>query len=175
MVPAIPVAIDVLGDIGLFRLEGRVHGPVRQVQKKGLSRIRCFPLRNHGDSVIGDVVGEVVAVGVLIDVDQMVIGDEPMGLVHVGKPVEDPVKPIKATLAWPRPLRTRRAAMGVLGQMPFADHQGRIAVIGKDFRHRRRVIGEFHRVSGKARISVRDRTDSDAVWIAAGQQRGAGR
>ena len=55
-------------------------------------------LVHHPRRLVGQVVGEVVAVGILLDVEVMVVCVEPVGMVEVGEGVEDPVVAVEAPL-----------------------------------------------------------------------------
>ncbi len=68
----------------------------RSSRKNGLVGLRRLEAADHRDRLVGDVVGEVVVVGVLVDLDLGVVLDQPVRMVEVGEAVEDPVEALEA-------------------------------------------------------------------------------
>ncbi len=77
LVPAGVIGPPVLGDVVGFGLERGVDRPMRQVQQERLVGPGRLLLAHHGDGLIGDVVGEVVVVGVLVGAHHAVVADQP--------------------------------------------------------------------------------------------------
>ena len=102
-VVAAAVALDVLRS----RVQRRVHRTVREVEQERLARIRGLGVPDHRDGPVGDVVGEVVVVRVLIDVDEVVVLHDHVRVVQVRERAEEPVVAIEAALARPRVARPR--------------------------------------------------------------------
>ena len=98
--------------------------------------MRCSDLVDHVDRLIGEVVGEVVAVGVLVDRNVVVVLVEPVRLMEVREAVEDAVVALKALLQRPAVTGPGVGEMRVLAQVPFADHERGPAVVAEQFGHR---------------------------------------
>ena len=167
---AAPVPRHVVG----LGVERGVHGAVGEVEEEGLVGVRRLALAHHRHGPVGEVVGEVVAVGVVVDLDLVVVLDQAVGVVQVGEGVEEAVEAVEAPLAGPRVLGPGVRAVGVLGQVPLADHQGRVAVVAQDLGQGGDVVGQLHGVAGEAGVEVGDRAEAGPVGVEAGEQRRAG-
>ena len=165
------VACDVLG----FRMQRCVHGALTVVEEERLVRVGRLRLADHRDGSIGQVVGQEVALRVLVDVDRVVVVDHAVRLVQVREPVEEAVVPVEALLQ--RPRRTvAGVVLGAVGaQVPLADHERLVAGATQELRHRRRQVGQLHGVPREPRIGVRHVAHARSMGFETGEQRGTGR
>ena len=145
---------------------------VSDIKEERLIGGRSFARLHHGDCFVGDVVGEVIAIGVGIGFDRCVVANQAMRLMKVCESVKESVEAIKASLARPRVTRPGIGLVRVFGQMPFADHVSGVTVRSKSLGEGDNVIGQFHRVTRKPWISVCDRSDTGSVRIHAGEEGG---
>ena len=122
-----------------------------------------------------EVVGEVVAVGIGVDLDRRVVLDQAVGLVEVGEAVEEPVEAVEAPLAAATSAGARRRTGRVLGQVPLADHVGRVAVRPEDLGQGHDVVGQLHGVAGEAGVGVGDGGRRRRRAVEPGEQRRPGR
>jgi hypothetical protein len=176
LVPACRVDVRILLDEVGRGVQRGVAGAMRQVQVERLCGIGGLAGPDHRDRLVGDRVGEVVVIRVAIHLDGVVVAHQSVGLVEVGEPVEDPVVAVEALLQGPRVARAGVRQVGVLGHVPLAGHQRRVAVvIAQDLRQRGRVSRQFGRVAGEARVHVADEPDARQLRLQPGQQRGARR
>ncbi len=120
-VPTCGVLPLVLGHVVGLRLEGRMHGAVGEVEEERLVGMVGAELTDHADGLIGQVVGEVVVVVELVDVEHPVVLEQLVRLVEVREPVEDPVVALEPDLERPRLLRPAHRVVAVLAQVPLAD------------------------------------------------------
>ena len=141
LVPSGVVRAPVAGDVGGGRLQRCVHGAVREVQEDRLGRVGGLDGAHHVDGAVGDVVGEVVAVGVAVDGHHVVVLDDAVRLVEVGEGVEDPVEAVEAPLQRPRVLGAGLVLVAVLAQVPLAGHQRGVAVVPQDLGDGGDVVG----------------------------------
>ena len=169
-VPPFAIAVGVLVDVGALGHDRRVHRPVREVQEDGLTRVGGLVLADHRDRPVGDVVGEEVAVGIAVDLDEVVVLDEPVGVMQVREGVEEAVEAVEPALARPGVLRPGGRAVGVLGEVPLADHERRVPLITEDLCRGDHVVGELHRVAGEPGVGVSDRAETGAVRVHAGEE-----
>ena len=175
LVPASVVHAAVLLDVVDLRLQRRMDGTVGEVHEEGFGGMRCPNLVDHVDRLIGEVVGEVVVVGVLVDRNVVVVLVEPVWLMEVREAVEDPVVPLETLLQRPTVARTGIGEMRVLAEVPFADHERGPAVVAEQFGHRDGVATQFMGVAGEAGIAVSDVPHARHVVVEAGEHRGARR
>ncbi len=176
LVPAAVVATVVLLDVRGGRVQRGVDRAVREVEEERLLGVARLALADHRDRVVGEIVGEVVVVGVAVDLDEVVVLHDAVRVVLVGERVEDPVEPLEAALARPRVLGAGRRAVGVLREVPLPDHHRGVArLVPEDLRDRRRVGAELHRVAREPRVEVGDRAEPGPVGLEPGEQRGPGR
>ena len=124
--------------------------------------------------LVGQVVAEEVAVGVVVDVEVVVVLVQPVGLVEVGEGVEDPVVAVEAPLQGPARLGGAVAEVGVLGEVPFPEHQRGPARVPEGLRHQDRVVAQLEGVAGETGIAVGHRGHAGHVVVEPGQQRGPG-
>ena len=168
-VVGIAVALDVFG----LRQQRRMSRGMRHVQKERLTRPRCAALADHADGFVGEIVGEEVALGPLVHLDHMVVFDEAMGLMQVGKRLKDSVEPIETALARPPMLRPACAHVVVAAQVPLAHHQRGVARSAKNLCSGRHVVGDLGAVARKAGIVLGDMTHARSMAIHTGEQRSA--
>ena len=167
---AAPVGAHV-GRLGLQRGVGRAVG---EVQEERLGGVRGPQLVDHGRGLVGEVVGEVVAVGVAVHAHVVVVPAQPVGLVVVGEGVEDAVEAVEAPLEGPGVFGGGVAEVGVLGEVPLARHQGGPAVVPEDLGHGDGVVPQFVGVAGEAGVAVDDVADPGHVGVEPGHQRRPG-
>ena len=152
LVPPAVVAAAVLLDVLGPGVQRRVHRAVREVHEERLRGVARLALADHRDRAVGEVVGEVVVVGVLVDLDEVVVLDDAVRVVQVRERVEDPVEAVEPALARPRVLRACGGAVGVLREVPLAHHHRGVArLVAQDLGDRRRVRAELHRRSRGSR------------------------
>ena len=172
LVPAGVVGPPVLLDVGLLGLEWSVDRPVRQVQEERLVGPGRLLLAHHPDGLVGDVVGEVVVVGVLVGANHAVVADQPVGVVEVGEPVEETVVVVEAPLERPRVPGAHQ--VGVFAQVPLAHHEGGVAPRPQYLSHRGAVLGELGGVAGIAGVGVAHVAHPHVVVVEPGEQRRPG-
>ena len=127
-------------------------------------------LADHVERPVGEVVGEVVVVGVLVDLDDVVVLVETVRLVEVREPVEDPVEAVETLLAGPAVARAGLGEVGVLAEVPLADHERGPTGITQDLAHRDGVVADLHGVAGEPGVAVADGGEAGEVVVEAGQQ-----
>ena len=140
----------------------------------GTGGMRRPQLVHHAQGLLGQVVGEVVAVGIVVDVDVVVVGAQPVGLVEVGEGVEDPVEAVEASLQGPAGLGGAVAEVGVFGQVPLADDERGPARAAEGLGDGHRVVAQLVGVAGEAGIGVGHGGHAGHVVVESGQQRGPG-
>ena len=96
-------------------------------------------------------------------------------MVLIGHAVEEAVVAVKTAASWPVVERARGGSVVGGDEMPFADHEGAVAVGREDLRQVRGGGSGVAATVGKSVLDVDDRANTDSVRIPAGQQRGAGR
>ena len=153
-------------------VQRRVHRAVREVEEERLGRVRRLALADHRDRPVGEVVGEVVVVGVAVDLDEVVVLDEAVRLVQVRERVEDAVEAVEAALARPRVLRPRGGAVGVLGEVPLPHHQRRVPLVAQELGDAwRRRSSAPSRSPGKPGSTCATVPSAGEVRVQAGEQR----
>ncbi len=174
-VPALVVAAPVAGDVLGLGLEGAVHGVVCEVEEEGLVGVVGAQRLHHGDRLVGDVVGVVVVVGELVDVERAVVPDELVRVEEAGEALQDAVVLVEALLERPVAPVVGGVGGGVADQVPLADGVGGVAGVVEEFGEGGDVVGDLHAVAGEAGVGVGDHGVADAVRVEAGEQGGAGR
>lgn len=101
-VPPDAVATGVFVDIRLLRMKWSMDREVGDVEEKGRSGIVGSVLTNHPNGTIGEIIGEVVTVGVHVHVDDRVAFDELVWVVQIRHCPHHSVELIKPTLERPR-------------------------------------------------------------------------
>ena len=99
-------------------------------------------LANHPDGSICQIVGQVVAARVGVDLDDRVALDELVGMVQIRAGAEYSVELVEATLQWPGAPRRSGGCVGLLGEMPFAHHERAIPGRLEDLGQRDDVLSE---------------------------------
>ncbi|CAB4637320.1 unannotated protein [freshwater metagenome] len=88
---------------------------VSDIQEERLIGGRSFAGFDHGNGFVGDVVSEVIAIGVGVGFDGCVVANQAMRLMKVCEPIKESVEAIESTLARPRVTRTGIGLVGVFG------------------------------------------------------------
>ena len=81
-IPPFVVAAAVLFLVGRLGLQRSVHGDVCEVEEERLVLIVGAEVLDVPDRFVGQIVGEVVPLGVLVHVDHRIVGDELIGIVE---------------------------------------------------------------------------------------------
>ena len=135
---------------------GACTAPWAKYRKNGFAGVGGLDLADHPHGAVGEVVGEVVAVGVLVDVDDGVALVQAVRVVEVGERFEEPVVLVEPALQRPRVLVAGFGQVGVLAQVPLADREGGVAVGAEHLGHRRLVLGQLAGVAGEPGVDVGD-------------------
>ena len=143
LVPSDGVDIVVFGNVLGHGHQRRVGRRMCGVEEERLARSCCLARTDHRDRLVGEIVGEVIAVGISVGVDQMVVGEQGMGLVQVGERLEVAVVPLESPLTRPRVHRSIGRHVGVSGEVPLTDHQRGVAMVTQHLRGRGHIGGEF--------------------------------
>ena len=145
------------------------------VQEEGALGVVGAEALQVGDRLVGDVVGEVVALRVGVDLDRRVVADEPVGVVEVRPALQDAVEAVEP------PLHRPRAAIGtvvhgrVSGEVPLADRVGGVARRPEHLGQRGDVGADLHRPPREAGVEVGDPGEAGPMGVHAGLDRGARR
>ena len=174
LVALVEAARELLDPL-LRRVVGRVAGAGCVVEEERLLRSDRLGVLDELDRLVGDVVGEVVALlGRAGLVDRVVVVDQ-VGIPLVRLRPEEPVPALEAPAA--RPVAAGRRQVHLVGraQVPLADHVGVPAALAEDLRQhpvlrrdRAARVREPDRRLGDARHAV-------AGVVAAGEQARPGR
>ena len=151
-----------------------MHRAVGEIHEERLGGMGRPQLVDHAQGLVGQVVGEEVAAGVVVDVDVVVVLVQPVGLMEVGEGVEDPVVAVEAPLQRPAGLGSAVAEVGVLGEMPLAEHQRGPARVSEDLGHQDRVVPQLEGVAGKTGVPVGNGGHAGHVVVESREQRGPG-
>ena len=152
-----------------FDLQGGVGCGVGEVKKPRFGGVAGAHLVHHVEGLVGEVVGEVVAVGVLVSGYGVVVLVNAVRVMKVGESVEYSVETIKSSLAGPRVLGPGFTEVGVFTEVPFANHQGGPAGVAKCFGHGDGVLAEFHSEPGEAGGTVAHSSYASHVVVEAGE------
>ncbi len=156
-------------------LERRVRGAEREVAEPRLAAAVRAHLPGPRDRPVGQVLGQVVALGGRgRRVDERGAVDEG-GLELAGLAAQEAVEPVKALVGRPPVERTRGGLFPRRGLVPFAERGGRVAVALQDLRERSGGARPHAVVPGCAGRDLHDSADPDRVVVAAGHQCRPGR
>ena len=108
LVPTGVIVVPMRGHVVWLRVQRRMHRAVGEIHEERLGRMRRAKPPHHVDGVVGEIVGEVVALWVFVDFDDVVVLIEPMWVVQVGESVEDSVVAIRTPLAVATSASSRR-------------------------------------------------------------------
>ncbi len=164
-VPAHVVAAPVAREVGRLGVERPVDGTVREVEEEGTRRVVGAQLLQVPDRLVGDVVGEVVALGVLVDVHRRVVAHQVVGLMEVRPSLQHPVVALEPALERPRIARRAAVHRAVPRQVPLADRERRVARGAQRLGERLDRGIDLHRPAGEARVEVRDRPEPRPVRV----------
>ena len=152
-----------------------MYGPVGKVKQPRLGGVATTHLTDHRQGLVGEVVSEVVVVGVVVHVDDVIIFVKSVGLVEVCEPVKEPVVAVEPPLAGPGGAGSGLGEAVVRAKVPFTDHQGRPATVPEGLGHGYRVITYGRRIPREARVRVTDGGHAGHVRVEAGEQGSPGR
>ena len=166
--PAGVVATVVAVDVGLGDVDGVVAGAEAQVQEEGALGPRRGLGGDHGDGLVHQILGDVVA-GPVGPVDVVVVGHQ-VGVPLVGGPVQEAVIPVEPPLEGP--LVEWAGGGGVLdgGQVPLAHGEGGIARRAQHLGQGGRPVGDAAGAAGEAGVPVADHGHAHRVVVAPGEQ-----
>ncbi len=139
-VPPVGVFAPVLLGIRRLDLQRCMDGAMGEVQEPWLRGMAGPDLADHVERPVGEVVREVVVVGVPVDLDDVVVLVEPVRMVEVGETVEDPVEAVEPLLAGPPVAGTGLGEVGVLAEVPLADHERGPTGVAQHIGHRYGVV-----------------------------------
>ena len=140
-VPANVVPAAEQLDVLLLRVERSMDGTVGVVQEDRFVGVGGLDLADHPHGAFGEIVGEVVVVGVLVGVDHRVALVHPVRMVEVGERFEEAVVLLETALHRPRVLVAGLGEVGVLAQMPLAHSEGGIPAVAEHLGDGRLVLG----------------------------------
>ena len=168
LVPAHVVPAAVPSEIRRLGVQRAVHGAMGEVEEEGSVGIVSAKRLEIADRLVGDVVGEVVAVGVGVDVDGRVVPDQVVRLMQVRPPFEHAVEAFEPALERPGPPRCPGMHDGVPGEVPLAHGVGRVAGGEQPLGQRLDGGADLHGPTGKARIEVRHAGEAGPMRVEAG-------
>ena len=152
----------------------RVHCTERQIGEEravGPDRDRVV---DESQRVVDQVFAQVIAVfGRRRWFDRVVVVDE-LGIELVGLTLEEPVVAVEAPLAGPLVVGPGRRRVLHIAEVPFAEGEGRVALVPEDLGDGGRVVGDLAAHVGVAAVEVRKRTHPDRVVVPPGQERRTG-
>ena len=126
-----------------------MHRSVHEVEEERLLGIGGLRLAYPRDRAVGDVVGEVVPLGILVDVDRVAVLVDHVWLVEVGEAlVEEAVGALETTRDRPRVALAGDVLVDVGAQVPLAHEHRVIAAVAERLRHGRDVGCELPRYEG---------------------------
>ena len=174
LVPHVETALELVGPF-LRDMVRRVRGARRVVQEERLVRRDRLGVLDELERLIGDVVGEVVALGRQLRLVHRVIVVDQVRVPLVGLRAEEPVPALEAPAGRPVPPGGGDVHLHRRAQVPLAHHVGVPAPLGQDLgehavlrRDGPTGVGEPDRGLGDARHRV-------AGVVAPGQQARPGR
>lgn len=168
-VPSLVKATPVFFSVGGFYLQWGVGSGVGEVKEPGFGGVAGAYLVDHVEGLVGEVVGEVVAVGVLVYGQGVVVLVDAVRVVEVGESVEYSVEAVEAALGGPRVAWAGFAEVGVFAEVPFSDHEGGPSGVVECFGHGDGVVAEFHGESGEAGVAVAYGGYAGQVVVEAGE------
>ena len=174
LVPADVVRVAVAVDVDGLRDERRMRCGVGDIEEERLIGTTRLTLADHPDRLVGEIVGEEVAVGILIDLDDVVVLHQPVRMVQVRERLEHSIETIEAALHRPPVLRACGGHRRVAAQVPFADHHRGIAVAAQHLGGSRHIAADLGAVTGEAGVVLRDVAHPCGVAVEAREQAGTG-
>ena len=173
--PPVPTSVEVTAIAldplprGMVR---RVARPRAEVEKKRPIDVNGAQITEIGDSSVGQVGAQVVA---LLDragrQDRMVVvvegGDELVGLAAM-----EPIPAVEAAGEGPRMARGGHVRLVVGCEMPFADRVGGVALSPQDLREEAVLTGDLTVVAGIAHGQIGHSAEAVAVVVASREQAG---
>ena len=172
LVPAVRELALVLLDPLLRHVMRRVRGARREVDEERLVRQQRLLLARPGDALVGQVFGQVVALGRRLGrLDRrraLIEGRVPLVVLAADEAVEV----LEAAAAGrPRVERPRRAGLPDRHLVALAELRGRVAVELERQRERRLGVGQHRAVAGRGGGDLGDAAHADRVMVAPGEQR----
>ncbi len=171
--PLVPPAVESAA-VRVAPLRGNVvrgvGGPQRQPQQERAVGLVAPELAEPGDGLVGQVLGEVVAlVRCPGRVHVRVVADE-FGRPVVGVPAQEPVVVLEALGQRPVVEGPRRRPLVTRGEVPLAHAERGVAVRPQDLGHRAGLVGDPALVAGEVHGQVRQHPHPHPVVVAAGEQ-----
>ena len=172
LVPAVGELALVLVDPLLRDVMRRVRGARREVDEERLVRQQRFLLARPGDRLVGQVFGQVIALGGrLRRLDRrraLIEGRVPLVVLAADEAVEV----LEAAAAGrPRVERSCRTGLPHRDLVAFAELRRRVAIELEGERERRLGVGQHRAVAWRCRRDFGDAAHADRVVVAPGEQR----
>ena len=171
LVPALVVVAPMTGGVLDLGVQRGMDRPVGVVQEERLVGIGGLDVADHAAGPVGEIVGEVVALRVLVDVDGVVALVELVGEVEVGQGLQEPVVLVEPPLQRPRVGVSGHRQIGLQTKMPLAHRHGGVAVGPQHLGQRALVVGQLTGIAGKAGIGVGHKSHARVMGVEPGQQR----
>ena len=172
LVPAVRELALVLLDPVLRHVMRRVRGARREVDEERLVRKQRLLLSRPGDELVGQVFGQVVALG-----RRLRRLDRCRALIERGIPLvvlaaDEAVEVLEPAAAGrPRVERTRGARLPHRDFVALAELRGRVTIQLERERQRRLRVGQHRALARRSRGDLRDAAHADRVVVASGEQR----
>ena len=172
LVPAVRELALVLVDPLLRHVVRRVRRARREVDEERLVAHQRLLLAHPGDRLVGQVLGQVIALG-----RRLRRLDRRRALVERGIPLvvlaaDEAVEVLESAAAGrPRIERARRTGLPHRHLVTLAELRGRVAVEFERQRERRLGVGQHRAVAGRGGRDLGDAAHADRVVVAAGEQR----
>ena len=176
--PRVPARVELAGvrrDPLVGDLMRRVHRARREPGEERLARRRLLLVLQHPDRLIGEVLGEVIAVGRFPRRLDRVVVDLQFRRPLVRVAAEEAVEAFETQAEWPAIERARRAPLRARRQVPLTDGVRGVAVVAQVPCERRRRLRDARAVPLVPNRELGQHPHADRVVVATGEHGGAGR
>ena len=154
-VPAVVELPPVLLHVARGCLVRGMGGAERDVREERAIGPHARGVGHHGEELVDQVFGEVVAVLRLARrCDEVVVADE-FGMELVGLAFEEAVEPVEAAGEWPLVERSRRRALFHRGEVPLADTERGVALLAQHLGNGGGMVADVAEHVGEAGAEVR--------------------